>query len=199
MFLETLGAAVLAAALALLGNYLLLRFQTKTKVREERRAFVRELHSDTVNLVVDLDLFVRSLRSAALTGTTSAKERDRIKSLVESTWEGDLLRRVRRARFGHPDPDVRRAAEQMDDVMWPFIVMAGSPDHEEGPFPPTKTEAERVSAKEAVEAALVEIRRAVYAAPHRDVPAIDYSGEEIPSHFWRAVARDQAKTQESSK
>lgn len=192
MFLETLGAATLAAALALLGDYSLLRFQTKTKVREERRAFVRELHSDTVDLVVDLDLFVRSLRAAALTGTISEEERDRIKELIESHWEGNLLRRVRRARFGHPDPDVRRAAEQMDDVMWPFIVTARSPEREEGPFPPTKTEDERRSAKDEVEAALVEVRRSVYAAPHRDVPKINYAGEEIPSHFWRAVARDQA-------
>ena len=192
MFLETLGAATLAAALALLGNYLLLRFQTKTKVREERRAFVRELHSDTVDLVVDLDLFVRSLRSAVITGTTSEEHREQTKEIIESRWEGDLLRRVRRARFGHPDPDVRRAAEHLDDVMWPFVVTASSPDQEPDSFPPTKTEEERRTVKEDIEQALVELRRSVYAAPHRDVPEIDYSGQEIPSHFWRSVAKDQA-------
>jgi hypothetical protein len=138
MFLERLGAATLAAALALLGNYLLLRFQTKTKVREERRAFVRELHSHTVDMVVDLDLFVRSLRSAVITGTTSDEHREQVKEIIESRWEGDLLRRVRRARYGHPDPDVRRAAEHMDDVMWPFIVTASSAEREPDSFPPTK-------------------------------------------------------------
>lgn len=199
MFLETLGAATLAAALALLGNYLLLRFQTKTKVREERRAFVRELHSDTVDLVVDLDLFVRSLRAAVITGTTSDKQRRQVEELIESRWEGDLLRRVRRARFGHPDPDVRHAAENLDDVMWPFLVTASSPDQEPDSFPPTKTEEERRAVKNDMEQALVELRRSVYAAPHRDVPEIDYSGEEIPSHFWRAVIRDQANNQDKPK
>ncbi len=192
MFLETLAAALLAAALALLGNYVLLRFQTKIKVREERRAFVRELHSEAIDLVVDLDLFIRKLRSAAVGGTVSSEERQRIRDLIQSDWEGDLLRRVRRARFGHPDRDVRQAVEQMDDAMWPFMVMARSPEHEDRPFPPTKTEQERRTAKETAEAALVELRRSVYAAPHRDVPKIDYSGEEIPSLFWRRIARDRA-------
>lgn len=192
MFLQTLGAAILAAVLALVGNYLLLRVQTTVKVREERRAFVRELHADTVDLVVDLDLFVRSLRATVLIGTKSEDEGNHTRELIESQWEGNLLRRVRRARFGHPDPDVRRAAENMDDVMWPFIVMADSPQQEEGPFPPTKTEEQRRTAKDEIEAALVELRRSVYAAPHRDVPEIDYSGAEIPSRFWRAVAQDRA-------
>ena len=191
MFLETLGAAVLAAALALAGNYLLLRFQTSAKVREERRAFVREVHSDTVDLVVDLDLFVRSLRANVLIGTKDEEQRNHVKKVIESGWEDDLLRRVRRARFGHPDPDVRRAAEQMDHVMWPFIVMAWSPEREAAAFPPTMTEDERRSAKEEVDAALVELRRSVYAAPHRDVPIIDYSGAETPSHFWTAIADKQ--------
>ena len=77
--------------------------------------------------------------------------------------------------------------------MWLFIVVAWSPEREPGSFPPTKTEDQRRTTKEEVEAALVELRRAVYAAPHRDVPTIDYSGEEIPSRFWREVAQVQVE------
>lgn len=56
-FLLALAAAVLVVA----GNSLLFRFQTRAKVREELRQFVRELHPSTVDTVADLDLFVREL------------------------------------------------------------------------------------------------------------------------------------------
>ena len=104
MFLETFVAATLAAALALIGNYLLLRFQTAIKVREERRAFVRELHSETVDMIVDLDLFVRSLRAAVLTGTSSDEHREKIKNLIDTGW-GKRFVATRSARsFRAPGP-----------------------------------------------------------------------------------------------
>ncbi|HEX9695759.1 MAG TPA: hypothetical protein VGB64_05535 [Actinomycetota bacterium] len=199
MFLETLAAATIAATLALVGNYLLLRFQTKTKVREERRAFVRELHAETVDLAVDLDLLIRSLRASAIAGTKNSDETARVQRIIETKWEEDLLRRVRRARFGHPDPEVRSAAERIDDDMWPFIVMAESPERGTGRLPPTKTEEERATAVRSVEHALVELRRSVYAAPHRDVPKIDYNGEEFPSRLWRALAEDREKHENDAK
>jgi len=52
--LETFIAALAAALLALVGNYFMLGLQTRARVREELRAFVRELHDETVALVVDL-------------------------------------------------------------------------------------------------------------------------------------------------
>jgi hypothetical protein len=199
MFLETLAAAMLAAALALVGNYVLLRFQTQTKVREERRQFVRELHGDTVDLLVDVDLFVRSLRSSAVAGTTNSENVARVREVIQVGWEGDLLRRVRRARFGHPDPDVRDAAERVDDEMWPFIVMASSPERERGAFPHTKTPEERLQAVRNLESAMVELRRAVYGAPHRDVPAIRYTGAELPSRLARALDDNQRSADESDR
>jgi hypothetical protein len=192
MVLETFIAATMAAALALAGNYLLLRFQTKKKVQEERREFVRRLHAETVDMVVDLDLFVRSIRAAAVAGPDDQKELAEVEANIESRWERDLLRRVRRARFGHPDPDVREAAEAIDDEMWPYLVMARSRHQELHTVPRPKTSEQRSDAVKAVERSMVKLRRAVYSAPHRDVPNIRYSGDDIPSRLSRSIAQEDS-------
>lgn len=188
-FVATLGTALLAAVLALAGNYLTFGLQNRAKVREERREFVRQQHSQTVDLVVDVDLFVRSIRSDAIGG---ADDEDATRALIEERWEGDLLRRVRHARFGHPDPDVRRAAEVIEDEMWPFITMAKHAYVEGDSAPWNYDYDKRRPIAKAMEAALAELRRSVYAAPHRDLPRnVDYDGAEIPSRFYRALVAEQ--------
>lgn len=72
-----------------------LALQTKEKVREERRAFVRELHPSSVDLVVDLDLFVRSIRAAGVAG---AHDEAKVRATIEAGWKNDLLRRFRASR-----------------------------------------------------------------------------------------------------
>ena len=192
--LETFIAALAAALLALVGNYFMLGLQTRARVREELRAFVRELHDETVALVVDLDLFVRATRGAALAGCERESELQETRDRIEREWEGDLLRRVRKVRYGHPDADVRDASERLDDDMWPFIVMARSPYREEVGIPlPPKTPQQRSEATRAVDEAMVVLRRTVYAAPHHDVSPVRYAGMEIPSRLSRALARDASQ------
>lgn len=186
-FLTALGAA----ALALAGNYLMLTFQTRQAVRAERRAFVRDLHAETVDLVVDLALFVRSLAARVVTSPNSPAEAKAARDQVEQRWEGDLMRRVRRAEFGHPDPDVREAAEQLFDDMWPFIVAAGHCVDDR--FAGKREPGEGARAWDTVRDSLAELRRAVYAAPHRDVPAIRYDGAERPPRVARAAEARRAK------
>jgi hypothetical protein len=183
-FLLALAAAVLAVA----GNSLLFRFQTRAKVREELRQFVRELHPSTVDTVADLDLFVRELRSPAL-GPADDKEIASVRKRIRKGWEGDLLPRMRRLRYGHPDPDVRRAAEVMEDEMWPLMSMAKTPEegHPNWPSKPP-TQERRGEVLNAAEAALAQLRLAVYNAPRRDVPRKhDYTGYDLPSRTARAM------------
>lgn len=186
---------MVAAVLTLIGNRLMLSFQTKAKVREELRGFIRELHPETVAWVADLDLFVRELRGVALIGPWDEDEQARVRDTVAQKWDGDLLRRTRLTRFGHPDPDVRQAAEVMEDEMWPIIVNAKKLDREAielGMGAPTDEQRARVL--DAGEAALAELRRAVYAAPRRDVPRDSgYDGKDMPSRLARALARDEAE------
>jgi hypothetical protein len=47
---------------------------------------------------------------------------------VEEKWEGDLVRRTRRIQFGHPDPEVRSAAEKVEDAFIPLVVSARTLD-----------------------------------------------------------------------
>ncbi len=188
-FLLALTAAVLAVA----GNSLLFRFQTRAKVREELRQFVRELHPSTVDTVTDLDLFVRELRSPAL-GPADDKEVKSVRKHIRRGWEGDLLPRMRRLRYGHPDPDVRHAAEVMEDEMWPLMNMAKTPEHPSWPSKPP-TQERRGEVLNAAEAALAQIRLAVYNAPRRDVPRKhDYTGHDLPSRTARAMYPELFKT-----
>ncbi|NMR32097.1 hypothetical protein [Crystallibacter degradans] len=184
--------ALAAAVFTLAGQRLMLSFQTQAKVREELRDFIRAMHPETVAWVADLDLFVRQMRARTLVGP-KPDELESTKAEISETWEGDLLRRTRLVRFGHPDPDVRRAAEVLEDEMWPFIVNAGKLDRDEAAIfasPPKK--GERAAVLRAVDAALTEVRRTVYAAPRRDVPAGDvYDGTNLPSRLARRMAQEQ--------
>lgn len=183
-FLLALAAAVLAVG----GNSLLLRFQTNAKVHEELRQFVRELHPSTVDTIADLDLFVRELRSPAL-GPADDKEVQHVRKRIRKVWEGDLLPRMRRLRYGHPDPDVRQSAELMEDEMWPLMVMAKTPEqgHPNWPSEPP-TQERRGEVLNAAETALAQFRLAAYNAPRRNVPRRhDYSGYDLPSRTARAM------------
>ena len=184
-FLLALTAAVLTTA----GNRLLLSFQTRAKVREELRQFVRDLHLDTVDTVADLDLLMREIGSATLVGPKHKGGREEMKAIVDTRWEQDLLRRMRRLRFGHPDPDVRAAAEIMEDEMWPFVTLAQTDDDQpvDGPLKPPSRD-ERSQAYGAARNAMATFRLAVYTAPRRDVPRRhNFNGEDPPSRLSRAL------------
>ena len=117
-FVIALGAAILAAALAMSGAALLGWFQ-------ERRLQIppRELpRLEAGELVTELDLLVRRLGAAALLGASTTGDEPRL--LFEQEWESDLLRRLRRVIFGHPRPQVRAAARRVKDAMWPLFVAA---------------------------------------------------------------------------
>ena len=92
MILQTLGAAVLAAVLVLLAEHLVLRSRDRAGRREERRAFVRQLHPATVGLVVDVDSFVIDLRANAVAGPVSAQGTEIVDRILRERWDvaGDI-------------------------------------------------------------------------------------------------------------
>lgn len=178
-----IGVAVAASVLTLAGNWLIQRSQSRAVVRSELREFVRAMHLDTVATVADLDLFMREIRASVLTGM---KQRPGSKltsqELVEAEWDGGLLRRVRLLRFGHPDPDVRLAAEQMEDAMWPYVTSAVTERKD------VKDDARRETLDYADNAMRL-LRTAVWNAPRRDVPRrYDYDGSNRMSYLERSRA-----------
>ncbi|TQS88611.1 hypothetical protein EU811_20935 [Arthrobacter sp. TS-15] len=191
MDISTLLIPVVAAFLALLGNSLLLRLQTRVKTKEELRAFVRELHSGTVDLVVDLDLLVRELRSSFLYGSPwSEEEQARVSELAKTAWEGDLLRRTRKISYGHPDPDVRDASHKLDTSVSDLITVVRTTDtqrKELGWRLLDHTDYQKLFIP--VERSMKELRAAVYQAPRRDVPSRTYDGSTRSStHHQRLEA-----------
>lgn len=197
--LQTFLTALLGGVVALSGNAVMHFIQNRTKVREERRSFVRSLHAETVDVVADMDLFVRSIRAAAVAGSDTQEERDAVKGKVDEKWEGDLLRRVRRLRFGHPDPDVRVAAEQVEDAAWPYMTAAGHAYDEPANSLFRLRETERTKAVDAMSRAMVEFRRSVHAAPTRDLPKGEsYTGEDMPSYLARAMAEAEERQRRES-
>lgn len=190
--IQTFLTALLGGVVALSGNAIMHLLQNRAKVREERRAWVRTLHPETVGVVVDMDLFNRSLRAAVVAGADTEKESGQVRSTIDDRWEGDLLKRLRALYFGHPDPDVRRAAEMVEDAAWPYMTAARHAYEEDGPFrfDPDK----RKPILDTMNAAMVEFRRAVYAAPIRKLPKVEeYSGEERPSYLARSIAAKEAE------
>lgn len=194
MFWQTFIAALLAATFALTGNAVMLTLQNRAKVREESRAFVRQLHNETVDAVADMDLLMREIRASVIAGIDQGKV-DKLRSIIKDKWEGDLLRRVRRVRFGHPDPDVQAAAEQIEDDFWPYLAVAERVDDGSIPFLRPLTLEDRAATSEAMENAIVEFRRAVYHAPIRKRPKkARYDGRNRPSRLARAQAARAAAT-----
>ncbi len=166
-FMIVLGAAVLAAGLAMAGTALLDRHQ------ERRLAAVDGSlpQPETDQLVAELDLLVRRLGATALLGASVTGNEPR--ELFERNWQGDLLRRLRRVVFGHPSPQVRAAARGVKDRMWPLFVAATDldcEDHDELRHPDQRA---RVVAE--IDAAMVELKRVTQTGVFRAAPGPELS------------------------
>ncbi|MBA8823823.1 hypothetical protein FHX42_001152 [Saccharopolyspora lacisalsi] len=194
MFWQAFYPAIIAAVLALAGNAVLLQLQTKVKIAEERRNFVREKHDETVDVVADMTLFLRELRRYVIVPPT-AEDLQKTESIITERWEGDLLRRLGRLRFGHPDPDVRQAAEQVDTDSWPYITAAAYREDAgaDAGFPsPMFSPEKRKEISRAMDSTMKEFRRAVYAAPVRKLPKNPgYDGEDSPAKFRNKLTSEQ--------
>ncbi|MEV8183288.1 hypothetical protein [Specibacter sp. NPDC078692] len=193
-FLSLVVGPVIAAVLVLIGNAAFFRVQTTAKVKEELRAFVRELHPTTVDWVVDLDLLLRELRSRSVSGESSDTQTN-FSQKVESSWEGDLVGRTRKIRYGHPDPDVRTAAEDFENAFIPLVVSARTTDDQRRSSGwALLTAQEYQDLLDPAEIALEQLRATVYEAPRRDVPKNSYDGSTGPSRSARERLRAKLDT-----
>ena len=161
-FMIVLGAAVLAAGLALAGEALQSRHQERRLARAERD--LTQPQAD--ELVAELDLLVRRLGAAALLGSSVTGEEPR--QLFEHNWEGDLLRRLRRMGFGHPSPYVRAAARAVKDRMWPLFVAATDIDCEG--YEQLRNPDQRARVVAEIDAAMVELKRVTHTGVFRAAP-----------------------------
>lgn len=171
-WVTTFAASLLAAVLAVAGNSLQLHLQDRAKRREEGRSLIRSLHTETVDTVTDLDLFMRSIRPAAWLGRPQGSDKlAATRELIESRWEGDLLRRLRRLQFGHPAPEIRAAVMKMEESLWSYVVAAGVASDEVDPdFAGLYTYEVRQRISQDTDKALVRLKHTVYQALYQEFP-----------------------------
>jgi hypothetical protein len=148
----------------------------------EYRELVRSLHRETIDIIVEFQEWWQGVRiesdGAVVRGAYSvaiilmsresvddlSEEDQRAAKIAEARWRDTIHPRLSVLINGHPDPDVREAADVLDKrsfdpVSW---VLGGSRDSEDG-----SRHDENGLAIKLVHDGLTELRRAAYYAPFR--------------------------------
>lgn len=156
----------------------------------EYRELVRSLHRETVNIIVEFQEWwlgvrcnengnvVRGCFSIAvfMLSRESADElnvQDQLAAkIAESRWRDAIHPRLSILINGHPDPDVREAADILDKRSFDPILMFNN-----GRTPDEKWREEHGLAIQLIHDGLTELRRAAYHAPFRvHRPEPDWDG-----------------------
>lgn len=157
----------------------------------EYRAFVRSLHKDTIDTVVEVQrwLFPDAMRIATLHGYKESEEQ-LVKDL-EADWRDRVEPLLYTLSQGHPDPDVRFAADILDKRLWSLIIVMGDPQHSRAG---TRPDDEVGVTIHLVHDGLTRLRRAAYHAPFRvHRPEPDFDGvptgnvEPLPDRMLKTI------------
>ncbi|WP_078113919.1 hypothetical protein [Gordonia sp. IITR100] len=149
----------------------------------EYRSFIRSLHQETVNTVLEAESWWRgdTMRIAVLGGYSPEDERDskEVSDALEQTWRSTVVPRLHTLVHGHPDPDVRFAADILEKRLWSISMIISRPWDEDWL---DGDDDERRRAENSVTVHLAHdgftrLHRAVYHAPFRVTrPSPRYDG-----------------------
>ncbi|WP_280453287.1 hypothetical protein [Nocardia cyriacigeorgica] len=147
----------------------------------EYRAFVQSLHKDTIDTIVATQTWFTGecFRIVSLGGYDPDREdgpnsEDVAQALVER-WRREIHPRLMTVIHGHPDPDVRHAADILAKRLWSIVLILDRPRTEE-----REKSDETSVAIHLVHDGFMRTRRAAYMAPFRvERPEPRYSGYEI--------------------
>lgn len=168
---------------------------TSAELDAEYRAFVRSLHKDTIETVLESQHWWESdcFRIAALGGHSD--EEKEMAEAIELDWRARVHPGLMTLAHGHPDPDVRFAADMLDKRLWSIVMIVRRPHREE---PDRKSDDENGVAVHLVHDGFTRLRRAAYYAPFRTArPVPDYDGvlvgnnEPLPGRMLGTVRRLQ--------
>jgi hypothetical protein len=148
----------------------------------EYRAFVRQLHEQTIKIVAEVDRYwMRELYREVGNFSADALEREYDEGERKEVWDrcmvlqdrlqNEILPQLNVLAYGHPDPDVRRAADvlgqRLQGVVFYYDVIHAK--RREG--------AHATTAIQLAHKGMAELRKAAYHAPFRvDRPAPEYDG-----------------------
>jgi hypothetical protein len=165
----------------------------------EYREFVRSLHKDTIGVIVAVESWwdPACLRAALLAGAGEVLSREdrECAHRAESDWRCQIHPQLLTLINGHPDPDVRQAADVLDKRTFALILIFHRP------APPNERQKEENKlAIGLIHDGLKQLRRAAYHAPFRvHRPEPDWDGvptgnKEGMAHDILARMKDAAKT-----
>ena len=161
----------------------------------EYREFVRSLHKDTVAAIVAFEawwiqgLTFRAAVSASY-GAELSEEDAEVAKRSEEAWRREIHPMLSNLITGHPDPDVREAADVLDKRSFAPIVMFQRPRG-------LNEDEEEVNglAIKLIHDGLNDLRRAAYHAPFRvHRPEPDWDG--VPTGNKEGMAHDILKRME---
>jgi hypothetical protein len=138
----------------------------------EYREFIRSLHKDTVAVVTWVDLWWhRELFMQTIRGMDGPVAEDDFKRLFEQ-WHKEIRPAMMTLINGHPDPDVREAADILDKRLTGAFVIMDRPSDS-----PMRDEEVEGFSIQLIHDGVTRLRRAVYHAPFRVTrPDPDWDG-----------------------
>ncbi|MFD6197210.1 hypothetical protein ACFWE3_10950 [Mycobacteriaceae bacterium NPDC060252] len=144
----------------------------------EYRAFIRSMHNDTIATIVAVETWWKPdcFRIATLSGyVEDGQDSKDTADRIAEEWRRVIEPRLLTLIHGHPDPDVRFAADILDKRLWSAILILARPRSK-----PTYTEDENLVAVHLIHDGFARLRRAAYHAPWRaNRPAPNYNGIPI--------------------
>lgn len=141
----------------------------------EYRAFVRDMHKDTIETILAVeDWWTQDTFRIAALGGYAAEGNDSEDTVrdIDQRWRGTVHPRLLTLVHGHPDPDVRYAADILDKRLWSIILIIDRPRRDDDD--PRRDE--KSVAVHLVHDGFMRLHRAAYLAPfrvNRPVPRYD--------------------------
>lgn len=148
----------------------------------EYRAFVRLLHKDAVHAVINAHQWWRGdvSRIVMLGGydDSGGQDSEEVAKALELRWRNEVLPQLEALAHGHPDPDVRLAADVLVKRVWSIILILIHPRTDEG-----MESSEKSVAVHLVHDGFTRLHKAVYHAPFRvDRPSPIYEGTPVSTY-----------------
>lgn len=149
----------------------------------EYRRLVQSLHTETIAAVALIDdWWSYQARMQTIFGMNGGAKPDTVKKL-DKQWRGKIRKALRQLIIGHPDPNVRDAADYFDArLVGAMVLVHRKPDDPEMPVKEGDPDKEQVDTftMQLVDQGLIELRRAAYHAPFRvHRPDPDWDGIPI--------------------
>lgn len=163
----------------------------------EYRAFIRSLHKDTIDTIIAAEKWWDDCFRIVSLGGDAAKEADSEDSAeaIEADWRQTVRLRILTLINGHPDPDVRFAADILVKRLWSVVLILTRLRRESD----RRREEEDTVAIHLVHDGFERLRRAAYHAPFRITrPSPTYDGvpignsEPLPGKMLETIKELQA-------